>query len=382
MRAIAVAWLTSVLLFSSAALAEHEEHRAVGVWELSSDWGKGGDKGKGKHILTIGADLTGTVKDLQKDSTSEIHNLKTDGDSFSFSFFYDAKNEYEIQFSGKVIKESVEGKFSFFGTDAVVSGARVSADKAARLAKKRSVFGAFEARRFKSSEGNTLSYRLFVPTNYDPKKKYPLALFHHGGGGAGSDNRSQLEGACVKEWHRPEAQAKNSCFIIAPQFPGKKSKGKQSFESAVRDMKLRIRTIHEILDHLESEFSIDKDREYVTGLSFGGECTWLSLLERPDRFAAAVPICAGKRLMEISDEERGKRFAKLPLWIFHGDADKVISVADSRSIVKALRDAGGEPRYTEYKGVGHNSWDKAYRDPKLIDWLFAQSRKSEEQRKK
>ncbi len=57
-------------------------------------------------------------------------------------------------------------------------------------------------------------------------------------------------------------------------------------------MKLHIRTMHEILDSLEEEFSIDTSREYVTGLSWGGECVWLSVIERPARFAAAVPICA------------------------------------------------------------------------------------------
>jgi hypothetical protein len=50
----------------------------------------------------------------------------------------------------------------------------------------------------------------------------------------------------------------------------------------------------------------------------------------------------------------------------------VISVEVSRKVVKALRDAGGNPKYTEYPGVGHGSWVKAYRDPELIEWLFAQ----------
>ncbi len=144
---------------------------------------------------------------------------------------------------------------------------------------------------------------------------------------------------------------------------------------AIDLMKLRIRTIHEILDAIEDEFSIDKRRENVSGLSFGGECVWMSIMERPNRFAAAIPICAGNKLMDIPAAERGKKFAKLPLWIFHGDADEVISVKASLKIVKSLQDAGGRPKYTEYPGVGHFCWDKAYRDPKLIEWLFTQSRR-------
>ncbi len=227
---------------------------------------------------------------------------------------------------------------------------------------------------FKSSAGGTLPYRLFIPKNYDADKKYPIVLFHHGGGGAGNDNRRHLGSACIREWIRPEMQAKNPCFIVAPQIPGKESNSSKSLKDATEIMKLRIQTIHELLDSLEMEFSIDKNREYVTGLSFGGTCTWMSVIERPNRFAAAVPICAGDWLRDLSIEERARKLADFPLWIFHGDADTVVSVDASREVVKALRDAGGDPKYTEYPGVGHYCWDRAYRDPELISWLFAQSR--------
>jgi len=50
-------------------------------------------------------------------------------------------------------------------------------------------------------------------------------------------------------------------------------------------------------------------------------------------------------------------------------------VGRSRSIVAALKAAGGNPKYTEYPGVGHNSWDKAYNEPDLVEWLFSQRRR-------
>ena len=139
-------------------------------------------------------------------------------------------------------------------------------------------------------------------------------------------------------------------------------------------MRDNIRTIHKILDALEEEYAINKNREYVTGLSMGGECTWMSMIERPDRFAAAAPICGGDWIIGMSAEERGKKFAQLPIWIFHGEADEVVSVDVSREAVKALKSAGGNPRYTEYPGVGHDSWTRAYRETEFIEWLFAQSR--------
>jgi hypothetical protein len=40
--------------------------------------------------------------------------------------------------------------------------------------------------------------------------------------------------------------------------------------------------------------------------------------------------------------------------------------------IDALKKAGGMPKYTEYPGVGHNSWGPAYNDPELLVWLFGQ----------
>jgi len=234
----------------------------------------------------------------------------------------------------------------------------------------------YMARVHTSSTGDTIPYRLFIPLDYDPDKKYPLVLFHHGAGGRGTDNKGQFEGPLPWEWAGPERQAKNPSFIVAPQTPDDEPEVETevSLMEETRLMWEHIQTIQEILDSLENEFSIDINREYVTGLSMGGGATWMSLLIRPDRFAAAAPVCAGDGFIRKEKSEIGQKFAQLPLWIFHGDADRVISVDVSRGIVKSLKDAGGNPKYTEYKDVGHNSWTRAYREPEFIDWLFAQSR--------
>jgi len=76
----------------------------------------------------------------------------------------------------------------------------------------------------------------------------------------------------------------------------------------------------------------------------------------------------------MAPSEIGWRFAQFPIWIFHGDADEVKSVDVSRRLVRALRDAGASPRYTEHPGVNHASWEIACRDPELIEWLSTQSR--------
>ena len=87
-----------------------------------------------------------------------------------------------------------------------------------------------------------------------------------------------------------KAGRQSQFYNSATQIPPSE---KRSAEGRPRTdiMNVHIKTIHEILDALEAEFPIDKNREYVTGLSMGGECTWMSMIMRHDRFAAAAPIC-------------------------------------------------------------------------------------------
>jgi hypothetical protein len=41
-------------------------------------------------------------------------------------------------------------------------------------------------------------------------------------------------------------------------------------------------------------------------------------------------------------------------------------------MVKLLRDLHADVQYTEYDGVPHQSWDRAYGEPELPVWLFQQ----------
>jgi len=239
----------------------------------------------------------------------------------------------------------------------------------------------YQARRFTNAKGDTLPYRLFVPKDYDPGKKYPLVLFLHGGGERGSNNRAQLRQAGSRLWAATEIQQRWPCFVVVPQCPVGDYWGVREIVGTSREDRhlggereyCPIRSVWSILDALEKEFPIDTDREYVTGLSMGGRGTWETLKYNPHRFAAAIPICAGLR--PLSDDDLtalAKKTVHIPLWIFHGTDDPIVPVEYSRKMVAALRAAGGSPRYVEYPGVLHNSWLKAYVEPGLADWLFAQ----------
>jgi predicted peptidase len=109
----------------------------------------------------------------------------------------------------------------------------------------------------------------------------------------------------------------------------------------------------------------------LTGLSMGGSGSWSVAAAHPERFAAVVPICGRGRTETAATLVN----AKLPVWFIVGDADRDQTVLNGREMVQALRAAGGEARLTEYRDVGHNSWDRAYNDPALIGWVLSQARK-------
>ena len=232
----------------------------------------------------------------------------------------------------------------------------------------------FEARTFTDAAGSKLLYRLLQPKNYDAKTKlkYPLVLFLHGAGERGADNKAQLVHG-MADFAANKMMTDYPCFVVAPQCPTGEKWVDVDWSATKHDMPDKpaspMRLTLQLLDALQKEFSIDADRLYITGLSMGGYGTWDGIQRHPELFAAAVPICGG------GDPKLAKKIAAIPIWAFHGDQDNAVKVERSRDMVAAIKEAGGSPKYTEYPGVGHNSWTATYKDPEMYKWLFAQRRK-------
>lgn len=218
---------------------------------------------------------------------------------------------------------------------------------------------------------DSLPYRLLYPLNYNKNKKYPIVVFLHGSGQRGNDNESQLIGV-PKHLTDTVGRIKYPCFILVPQCSKKDVWVKfPNFPSSLETTRIATPSAAltlEKLDLLIKNLPIDRKRVYVTGYSMGGEGAFDFLTHRPDLFAAAVPICS------VSDTAKAKLISKIPIWAFHGDQDEVNNVKYSRLMIAALEKHNGNPKYTEYHGVKHNSWTKAYDEPGLFDWLFSQRR--------
>lgn len=235
------------------------------------------------------------------------------------------------------------------------------------------------ADKFLSFTYGTMPYRLYVPENYDPAKSYPLVLFLHGAGERGNDNEKQLlanDGAVI--WAAPENQAKHPAFVLAPQARNvadggfgltRDSTNKLIDLSRVFEVSEDLKKAYEILELVRNEYNIDPDRLYSTGLSQGGFGTWNLNMLYPDLFAAMVPIAGG------GNPSMAHLLSDKPIWAFHAEDDAVIPVSYTRNIIAAIKDAGGNPKYTEYPKemqYNHASWVPAYENKEMIEWVFQQ----------
>jgi predicted peptidase len=225
----------------------------------------------------------------------------------------------------------------------------------------------FRKNTYKDKQGNKMPYRLFVPPNYDPAQKYPLIFWLHGANGRGSDNLKQISGGNelgTHVWITPANQAQLPAFVLAPQCP------EDHFwsEPEMNEISPQLHMALDILGAVQKDFSIDPDRIYLAGQSMGGLGVWALLQAQPDRWAAALVLCAFDNFTNL------KGIARVPLWVFQGDADMTVPVDLVRQMVKDLKKSGAQPRYSEYHNVGHEVWLKAFAEPDLIPWFAAQKR--------
>lgn len=259
------------------------------------------------------------------------------------------------------MKNAIRVLFSGF-MGCVVGGMMATAD-GADVAGER-----FEVRVFKTDHGS-LPYRLLRPKDYDASRRYPLVIFYHGAGERGDDNVKQLVHG-MNDFASDDVMAKYPCFVIAPQCPNGVQWVDTPWSADAHTMPEKptepMRLSLELITSLQSELSIDANRLYVTGLSMGGFGVWDAIQRQPKRFAAAVPICGG------GDPAFAKQLVQFPIWAFHGEADTAVKPKRSRDMVAALKAAGGSPKYTEYPGVGHNSWAATYANREMYARLFAQ----------
>lgn len=263
-----------------------------------------------------------------------------------------------------------------------------------------------------SEAGRAMPYRLYVPSTYDPKRKYPLVVVLHGGG---NDENQPIDKSTLRE----EAE-KRGLIVVSPLgynrfsaygtvFPliGRKKDTVES-RAAVRQASatddptkplptrssqqgvaakiedsvdsinaslvvdpysglLGEKDVMNVIALVESEYSVDPARIYLMGNSMGGLGTQYLGAKYAEKFAALAP--AGGPLAAWSYPYHRLANNKVPILYIHGDGDEVSHYSWSEALAKAAKKNRVDARALIVKGGSHgDAWIKAI--PQTLDFLL------------
>ena len=237
-----------------------------------------------------------------------------------------------------------------------------------------------------------LTYASFVPDTKNSKR--PLIILLHGAGEGGTDPRIALYGNKVVVLASDDIQSYfDGAYVLVPQAPTMwmdSGEGEYTQTGNSKYTKALLALIEEYID----KHSIDRDRIYLGGGSNGGYMTMNLLLEKPELFTAAFPICQAYSSEWISDKEL-ERIKEIPIWFVHGENDPVVPFEKTaKDVADRLNHLGAnEVKVTTFKDVidtsgkyktennepykynDHWSWIYVYNDEvkdedvSLFEWL-------------
>ena len=218
-----------------------------------------------------------------------------------------------------------------------------------------------------------MAYRLYLPSNYEESKEYPLFVYLHGAGHRGSDNVATVSNIVYNFFNHKNVPM-DEAIVLIPQCPNGKQWvdwpwGKGNYKLKSTPESAAMKTLASLIEDIGKEYSTDKNRYYVYGMSMGGFGTWDLIARYPDLFAAAYPVCGGGPL------DAADTLKNIPIWTTHSDDDTTVPFSGPAGMVSAIKAAGGDKiRFKHITGYGHGIGTLTATDSEIFEWLFAQSK--------
>ncbi len=239
-------------------------------------------------------------------------------------------------------------------------------------------FGTIETIKWKSKDGLEIQGLIRKPSDFDPKKKYPLLFKIHGGPSAFS-SKAMVEDNEL--YFYPTIQLCNKGVIIAKvNYRGSMGKGQEFHEAGVDNVGIGDQwDVESCIDYLVSLGFIDETKIGSCGWSQGGFIS--AFLGMHSSKFAAVSVGAGvsswytyfitsdlRNSLNISGHpfEPGKMeiyqktapisgiaTANTPMLLIHGENDQRIGLTSAMELYRALKEKGVPTELFIFKGQGH-----------------------------
>ena len=216
-----------------------------------------------------------------------------------------------------------------------------------------------------------LDFLLYLPEEYgtDPEAKWPLIVYLHDAEWRGTSpeilrgefNPPYLSGVSLpKELEK----GKELPFIVLSPV----GNGGWDFWSKEE----MITPLFTLLEEIQSLYSVDAKRIYLTGAGMGGNGVWAIGLHDPDYFAALAPL-DGYLGYPFAVPENICDLKDVPVRASHGGMDFMVPAKVEQALVDALIACGGNAQFT-IKPNAVIPVDE-YANPELYEWLLSQSKK-------
>jgi hypothetical protein len=206
-----------------------------------------------------------------------------------------------------------------------------------------------------------IPYLLYQPKSYftNQREELPLVVFLHGRGERGNDLEMLKRQALPKMI--AEENTEYPFLMIAPQLPESEE------EWYTKDLMT-------LIEEIESEYSVDENRIYLTGISLGGNGAWKVATDYPNKFAAVVPISGW------GDTSRICRLKNENVWAFHGGKDTLILPERTLEIVERLQYCNSTTWFTIYPNAKHDAWTETYHNENVMNWMLEQRKKKSKEK--
>jgi phospholipase/carboxylesterase len=177
-------------------------------------------------------------------------------------------------------------------------------------------------------------YSLYIPENYTAERSWPLIICLHGGYGEGYEY--------IWTWLRP-ARARGYILLSPKSLDVTWTMTPNSIDT---------RSILAMLAEVAAEYSIDRTRLFLTGLSDGGIMTYLLGIERHEMFTGIAPVAGALHPM-VDPMLRARSGLELPIFVIHGVHDFIFPVTFTRQTNQLLTSLGYNLKYEELPEWGH-----------------------------